>query len=131
MKKLPAKVSKIVPPDPIKIRLGRALESSGVTQSSLAKHFEITPQAVSEWFNPKKPGKCEPDKYVDLADLLGVNIRWLLSGKGPREDLPMTDETLDLLQRYKLLTSEQREAVSSVIDSFLAKRADPSRFKIG
>lgn len=108
-----------------------ALADSGVTQSSLAKYFEVTPQAVSEWFNPNKPGKCEPAKYVDLADKLGVNLRWLLSGTGPREGTSMSDEMFDLVTRFKLLTPEQREMVNMMIDGFIKKRSAPGLFKVG
>lgn len=125
------KIAKINPHDPIKVRLRQALESSGITQASIAKHFGITVQAVSEWFNLNKPGKCEPDRYPDLCGLLSVSIVWLLSGKGPREGIAMTDSAFDLLRRFQMLQPDQRETVNTVIDSFLAKRAEPPRFKAG
>lgn len=125
------KVAKILPPDPIKIRLRQALDSSEVTQASIAKHFEITVQAVSEWFNLKKPGKCEPDRYPDLCNLLSVSIVWVLSGNGPREGSTMSDEAFDLLRRYQLLQPDQRDMISSAIDGLLTKRPAPQRFRTG
>lgn len=126
-----SELTKLLPADPIKIRLRQALDASDVTQASIAKHFGVTVQAVSEWFNLKKPGKCEPDRYVDLASLLSVSLVWLLSGKGPREGVIMTEETFGLLRRYQMLKPDQRETIRTVIDSMLAKRPAPDHLRAG
>lgn len=43
----------------------------------------------------------------------------------------MTDSAFDLLRRFQMLQPDQRDTVNTVIDSFLAKRAEPPRFKAG
>lgn len=63
-------------------RLRAAAAEANVKQRAIAEHFDITEQAVSQWFrSDTAPG---PDKIFDLAKLLGVRPEWLSSGKGPR-----------------------------------------------
>ncbi len=61
-------------------RLVQSLTTSGVSQSQLAQKLGVTKQAVSIW----KKGNSVPTYPVieKIADILGVDFVWLLSGGG-------------------------------------------------
>lgn len=64
-------------------RLRSALKSKeGMRQRTIAAHFGITEQAVSQWFrNETAP---DIDKIFALAELLNVRVEWLKDGTLPR-----------------------------------------------
>lgn len=66
-------------------RLRWAVEASGKTQGELAAAVGATQSAVSQWL----AGKKEPrrDAVEKIAQHLGVDGAWLLTGKGPEPDI--------------------------------------------
>lgn len=64
-------------------RLKAALIAAEVKQRTVATHFGVSEQAVSQWV--RTATAPETDKIFDLARLLGVNAEWLLHGKEPRD----------------------------------------------
>lgn len=63
-------------------RLRSALAAAGLRQKALAAHFNVTEQAVSQWFR----NETAPDmgKMFELEKLLAVRAEWLLHGTEPR-----------------------------------------------
>lgn len=64
-------------------RLRAAMKAKGaIRQRSIANHFRITEQAVSQWVR----NETAPDtgKIFGLAEILGVNPQWLIDGTAPR-----------------------------------------------
>jgi transcriptional regulator with XRE-family HTH domain len=61
-----------------KDRLKWARKNAGhkITQADVAKHLDVTPQAVSGW--ERGEAMPEPDKLNALSDLLNADIAWLL-----------------------------------------------------
>lgn len=61
-------------------RIRRAREARGLTQKAVADHFGIKPVSVTQW----ESGKSRPsiDKIRELAQLLAVNVEWLVDGAG-------------------------------------------------
>lgn len=81
-------------------RLKSALMTAKMRQRTIADHFEVTEQAVSQWFR----NETTPDmaRIFELARLLGVRAEWLLHGTLPRDGAPPAEaapkpaETTDL-----------------------------------
>lgn len=60
---------------------------STVTAADLARECRVKPPSVSEWINgPTQTLKA--DHAVRAARLLGVNVEWLSSGRGPMRSHP-------------------------------------------
>lgn len=97
--------------------------------SALARSLAVTPQALS---NYKKRGVMPTDMAVRFAELHGLSIDWLLTGKGEGPEsgqLPLytkldlgeltPDEAIYIGKLLKLLRGEKffSKAVRSYIDS--------------
>lgn len=65
--------------DSLGARLRKAREDSGLTQTQIAKEFLITRNAVSLWESDVNAPTT--DKIARIADLTGVSVEWLLSGR--------------------------------------------------
>ncbi|MCL2215179.1 MAG: hypothetical protein FWC06_08235 [Treponema sp.] len=63
--------------------------------------------------------------YVDylayLADYYGVSLDYLVVGKEPNG---LSQEELDLIDKYKTLSSENRRNITTLIDSMLSVPAE-------
>jgi transcriptional regulator with XRE-family HTH domain len=67
-------------------RLRYAWEQSGKTQTEIAETCGIERQAVAQWM-PEDPARATTptnENLVTLALLTGFELRWLLTGQGPR-----------------------------------------------
>jgi transcriptional regulator with XRE-family HTH domain len=58
--------------------------SDGVTRSDLARACGVKPASVSQWVSGSTKS-IRQDHLVKAADFLGVNIRWLAVGEGPKK----------------------------------------------
>jgi hypothetical protein len=110
------------PPD-IKERLlwayKRADEKKITSIPAIAKHFDVSNSAVSQWFNPDNKGVAL-SRLVDLCCLLDINLVWLLSGVGePERAKEMTPDDIVLLRKFKRLNDVDRRRVSKSIDDML------------
>lgn len=56
----------------------------GVTRSDLARACGVKPASVSQWISGSTKS-IRQDHLVKAADFLGVNIRWLAVGEGPKK----------------------------------------------
>lgn len=63
-------------------RLQTFVDEAG-SQSALAKRIVIAQQNISNWINGGTP---HPKIAEYVAARLGVNVRWLLHGEGPRTE---------------------------------------------
>ena len=107
-----------------KDRLIEALDLAEMSQSDLARHLKVKPQSVQQWVS----GKSEPrgKRAKDIAQALGVEEVWLLTGYGPvypvagvQEKPPAYNaKSLDIAARYDRLPAELR----SQVDAFLASQ---------
>jgi len=71
-------------------RLGAALGLSPLNKGGLASETGVALSTVTRWFHGTIP---KTDKLEEVATLLGVNAKWLLTGQGPRslENTPVQD----------------------------------------
>lgn len=74
----------------MKERLQYARKRAGLTQADVARAFDVTPQAVSQW----ERGEAAPEleKLARLARLFDVDLAWLLAGDG---DPPLPKDVRD------------------------------------
>ncbi len=64
-------------------RIAAARRNSGLSQSALATMLSLSPGAVTQW----ETGRAmpTPEKFQHLAEALGVEASWLLTGDEPDE----------------------------------------------
>ncbi len=71
----------MIQPIELGTRIAGRRRARGLTQGQIADRMGVTPQAVSKW----ERGLACPDLTLldDLADLLGIGIEELLTGRPP------------------------------------------------
>lgn len=67
-------------------RLCAAREAGGMTQEDLARRLGVRLTTVQSWENDR--GEPRANRLQMLAGMLGVSIRWLLTGEGDGLDGP-------------------------------------------
>ena len=96
------------------IRLREAREAARLTQRQLAEACGITDKAVSAW----EQGNVDTilaDNLYAVADRLGVDPRWLLTGQdGPTD---VATAITEIARALADLPVEQQEAVRSLIET--------------
>lgn len=73
-------------------RMVKARTNAKLTQAVVAEKLDVTSQAVSLW----ERGENAPDisKLAELAELYGITLDWLLTGKEPAEEIRQVTENL-------------------------------------
>ena len=66
----------------IKDRLVAFINVLGIKHSEFAKDIEVTQSNVSDWVNRKKPSKPSPPAMARINEVYGLNLNWLITGKG-------------------------------------------------
>lgn len=64
-------------------RLIMAAKRANITQSAISRHLKISSASVNLWFKGRNMPSI--DRIAILADILNVNMEWLITG---REDTP-------------------------------------------
>lgn len=82
-------------------RITEAMDALSLKLKDVAPVFGKTLQAVHNW----KMGKNlpSPPEYLQLADLLKVNVVWLTTGMGPREPDALRDAVVIVKPRGRLV----------------------------
>ncbi|MEJ6397712.1 helix-turn-helix domain-containing protein [Yoonia sp. 208BN28-4] len=65
-------------------RLATAREAAGLTQAQLAKQLGVKTSVLDGWENDRKEPRA--NRLQMLTGLLGVSLRWLLTGEGDGPD---------------------------------------------
>lgn len=66
-------------------RLSGVIAQDGRAHADIARAIGEAPQLMSKWLNTNALTRLPAANYVlKLADCLGVNVRWLISGEGPK-----------------------------------------------
>lgn len=88
-------------------RISAAIESAGFSQRQVAALVGVAPQSITKWI---KTGNIQIENLVQLADITGVNLRYLIEGdhQGVREAPPKYSPSRVKLQGYvNQLTNKQ------------------------
>lgn len=102
----------------MKLKIKELREEFGLTQKELANKLSNTQRNISNWENGVSEPDCET--ILKIADLFEVSLDELFY----RENIPQSAETIntnrnaDLYRKINMLTSEQRNAIIALIDSF-------------
>jgi transcriptional regulator with XRE-family HTH domain len=106
-------------------RLIEALAERGVatTRSAVADLLQVTPASIATWASGR--ATREIDRIADLARANGIDLDWLLTGKGTPWHDPETDE---LLQRFRKLSPKGREFVLDAA-RMASRQARPAKKK--
>lgn len=70
-------------------RLAAAREASGLNQQALAQRLGVRVKTIREWENDLKEPRA--NRLQMLSALLGVTLRWLLTGEGDGVSAPGED----------------------------------------
>lgn len=98
-------------------RIAALRRDKGLKQDDLAQQLGVTPQAVSKWENDQT---C-PDITLlpQLAQIMGVSVDELLSGKAPQEEPPV-----------KVLPVEQRKDWQDMVLRIVVDSADGDKVRV-
>jgi phage repressor protein C with HTH and peptisase S24 domain len=66
-------------------RFKERLEQTGISKAELARRIGETPQLVQSWLAGEYDNLPAANRLAKLADALGVNFLWLVTGKGSPE----------------------------------------------
>jgi len=73
-------------------------------------------QSLTDWEKGSIP---QADTAVQIADVLGISVRWLLTGENEKG---VTVEEMSLLEKFRRLTEQGRYEVTTLIDAKLKGR---------
>lgn len=85
-------------------RIQTALKAKKISWSKAATSIGLSAQAPSKW----KKGQISKENLEKLADLLGVDVGWLLTGNGDIEQVPNKTENLQENLKDEVTHSEKR-----------------------
>lgn len=98
-------------------RINEVIRDSGREPAEIARAIGITKQTMNDWtqFRTKNPQNA---KLLAFADEMGVELRWLISGKGPKEvrtrNAPEIQKATDLLA---VMPQDQRTRLVEYLES--------------
>ncbi len=97
-------------------RIIELMENKNLKYADLAKFLNVRPSVVSSW----KTRKTNPpvDYIIQICEFLEVNPIYLLTGKEDNNQYIFTEEEVDLLEKYNLLTEKNKGKV----DQFILER---------
>lgn len=91
-------------------RIAAAREAAGLTQQALADKLGVRPPTIDAWENDRKEPRA--NRLQTLGGLLGVSLRWLLTGVGDGPD-DLVGRFADATEVQNLLL-EMREVRSDI-----------------
>jgi transcriptional regulator with XRE-family HTH domain len=95
--------------DTIGDRIRQARVAAGIrTQQQLADAVGVTRSAVSQWESGTSQ-HVKPEHLAAIAEACSVEMRWLATGRGPREGLSVRD--LEWLELGRAARPRDRQAI--------------------
>jgi len=97
-------------------RVEQRLLDLGMSMRDLSR---LTNIAYSTLFNQKTTDRVPPkhEQVEKMAEVLGCFPKFLLSGE-EREKNTLSNELMELITQYKVLSDEQKEAINYLIAQF-------------
>ncbi len=93
-------------------RIDSVLKKLNLKRNAFCDDLGLTHSALTDWNKRNTiPGG---DVVLRIADYLGVNYRWLISGKSDEVD----DEEQSLLVSWRRLLADQKETIKLLIRGF-------------
>ena len=101
-------------------RIDSLLKKRGDSRVQLALAIGLKPQNISAW--SVRGTIPAGDICFRIADFLGVDCRWLVTGESPLED-KLSPVQKKLLDDWEELNEHEKAAVLAMIGSFLESKA--------
>lgn len=97
-------------------RVDQRLMDLGLSMKDVSRIGDIP---YSTLFRQKTEGKVPPkhEQIEKMADILGCSPKYLLTGE-EQEKNTLSPDLMELVNRYKILTNEQKRTVDAVIGQF-------------
>lgn len=86
-------------------RLKSSRKAAKLSQTKVAAMVGVSQGLISDLENNAYDASA---KTIELAYIFRVNPYWLATGKGDRNDMPMTRDESDMLHAFRLLPVEQQ-----------------------
>jgi transcriptional regulator with XRE-family HTH domain len=103
-------------------RLTTAFAEAGMetSQSAIARSLELGQSAVAKWAHGV--GLPTLRKSIQIAKITGVNVEWLITGRGPKKEQggSVDETTKQLLERLAEASPEDRREILAFIEFKLA-----------
>ena len=94
------------------------MESKNIKSIELANELKISKSVISSW---KSRNNNPPAEAIEqIANFLNVSPTFLLTGKEITSDL--SDEEINLLQKYKILSERNKGKVENYIEERIAEQ---------
>lgn len=84
-----------------------------VRAADVARAIGITKAAMSDILHGKTK-QPKPENLLAIADFLGLELRWIISGKGPRTKEEKRRSTLDVSS----LSDQDQARIQTIVDTF-------------
>lgn len=111
-------------------RLRVALEESGRKPADVYKELKVSKATWYTWAGRgERVSMPESETAIRLARALGVNVRWLVTGKGEKHSTAVTwaQEQIDIAEAWPNLPSALREQIAVLIRHAAAELAPSLR----
>ena len=105
----------------LRTRLTQAIQHSTRKRSDLTRAVKVTRATVAQWFNGDTTD-MKGDNLFAVADYLGVNARWLATGKGSMVPSPqalasqLSDDAVRLSTRYMRLSDKDQSKLVDYLE---------------
>jgi transcriptional regulator with XRE-family HTH domain len=96
-------------------RLAGAREAAGLSQADLAQRLGVRDKTVAAWENDATDPRA--NRLQMLAGMLGVSIRWLLTGEGEGLEKPADQRLLSPAVQDALSELERLRAMSAMLSA--------------
>ena len=106
---------------PYKDRLRDALRLAKKTVPELAKHLEVTPQAIYQQLKGGKTGDGEmyAGNSAKAARFLGIDHYWLATGIGEARPADrLSEEAQFIAARFDKMTPEQQQTIRTLVSVY-------------
>lgn len=83
-------------------KLTQQLEKTGLSNAEIARHFDVSRQAIGEW---KRTGRIAKSRLPALAKLTGTSLSWWVGD----DEEPVEPLEQQLLKLYRELSDDFKE----------------------
>ena len=99
-----------------RLRLALAMRDKKYTAKDVWPKIKVSRAAYYKWCDSTH-ASCRGDTLFRLADLLGVNSRWLALGKGPQHPVtPYTSDQHSIAQIWPKLPESTRHTIQLLVN---------------
>ena len=97
-------------------RLSDAIRESGKRPAEVYRKLKVKKGTFYTWVGQRE-SVPEPATCMRLAEFLGINQRWLLTGKGPRRPMkkPYTQEQIDIAEAWPHLSAGAQQSIAVLV----------------